>query len=86
MKAEWLEPWLKRVGRNVRIPGNASCSQNLKIALGFAAENPKKDHVSVLFVISCPNYDSPAGIRMNNSAYTSFPVESETLLMEGCDV
>ena len=23
---------------------------------------------------------------MNNSAYTSFPVESETLLVEGCQV
>ena len=86
MKAEWLAPWLNRVGEEVKIPGNSSCSQNLKIALGFAAANPKPDHTSVLFVISCRNYFSPRGVRMNNEAYTSFPVESEILLMEGCEV
>ncbi len=88
MKPEWLEPWIEKVGANcVCIPGNTSCSQNLRVAIGFAIpEHPKPDFTSVLFVISCKNYESPAGIRMNNEAYTSFPVEREILLVEGCGV
>ena len=37
MKEEWLQPWIEKVGQKVRIPGNTSSSQNLKVALGFAA-------------------------------------------------
>ncbi len=84
MKVQWLKPWLKIVGSHVNIPGYASCSQNLKIALGFATGNPKPEYTSVLFVISSQNYTAPDGVRMNNEAYTSYPVESEILLMEGC--
>ena len=84
MKADWLYAWQKSVGKYVNMPGNASCSQNLKIALDFAITNLKQDNISVLFVISCQNYNSPSGIRMNNKAYSSFPSESEILLMEGC--
>lgn len=86
MKEEQLTPWIQNIGKLVSIPGNASCSQNLKIALGFALNNPKAKHVPTLFVISCRNYESPQGIRMNNEAYTAFPCERETLLMEGCIV
>ena len=86
MKLEWLQPWIDKVGKWVKIPGNSSCSQNLKIALGFAAENTNKDLISVLFVISSENYESPRSIRMNNKAYSSFPSESEILLTEGCEI
>ena len=88
MKQEWLDPWIQSVGKEVCIPGNNSCSQNLKVALGFAAGEgkPKPQHLAVLFAICCRNYDSPSGIRMNNEAYTSYPVEREMLLTEGCGV
>lgn len=65
------------------LPGNASCSQDVKTALGFALDYPKTDHVSVLFVISCRNYEGPRGIRLNNEAYSAFPGEREILLTEG---
>ena len=67
----------------IRLPGNTSCSQSIGIGLKFALENPKQDHQATLFVISCQNYFSIKGVRMNNEAYTSYPSEGEILLMEG---
>ena len=46
----------------------------------------KAEDIAVLFVICCRNYQSPAGIRMNNEAYTSYPSEKEVLLCEGCEL
>ena len=66
MKEEWLTPWKKAYGK-ISMPGNTSCSQNLRVAIGFAIPTePKANFTSVLFVISCRNYTSPKGIRMNN--------------------
>jgi hypothetical protein len=36
----------------VKLPGNSSCSQNIKIALNFALKNLKEDHTPVLFAIT----------------------------------
>lgn len=70
----------------VHIPGNASCSQSIRVGLDFAFKNLKDDFIPVLFVFSCHNYYSPNGIRMNNEAYSSYPTEREVLLREGCKV
>ena len=70
----------------MNIACNWSCSQNIKIALANAYNNPILDDVPVLFVISCRNYDSPAGMRLNHEAYTSYPHEREVMLVEGCPV
>ena len=40
----------------------------------------------VLFVISCQNYLSFQGFRLNNEGYTAYPLEQEVLLVEGCEV
>ncbi len=50
MQAEWDEA--KTVPMSVRLPGNTSCSQNLKVALKFATGKPKVDHKAVLFVVA----------------------------------
>ena len=87
MKQEWLDPWLQNVREDVNIPGSTSCSQSLKVALGFSGvKSPKADYTSVLFLFCIRNYYSPSGVRMNNEAYTSFPVEGETLFTEGMEV
>ncbi len=99
MKSEWVLPYEQNTfnhvfkkGDNkgkplyVHLPGNQSCSQNLKVALRFAIGNRKEDYISTLFVISCQNYCSPDGFRMNNEAYTAYPSEREILLRDGCPV
>lgn len=100
MKEEWIQPYEentfvntiqeegKQKGRPVfvHIPGNASCSQDLRVALEFAILNLAPDCIPVIFVFSCQNYYSPDGIRMNNESYTSYPSEREVLLREGCKV
>lgn len=47
---------------------------------------PRPGFTSVLFVLSCRNYNSPFGIRLNNPAFSAFPEEDEFLLSEGCGV
>ena len=95
MKEEWLLPYEQNTMRKdnqygypmcIRLPGNTSTSQNLKVGLEFATQNPKPDHVPVLFVFVIQNDDRFSGIRMNNSAYTAYPSEREILLTEGADV
>ena len=87
MRHEWITPYLNKVGGGyVHIPGNTSCSRNPLVALGFALNEVKEDFVPVLFVIACQNYCEPAGILMNNEAYTAYPEEGEFLLEEGCRV
>ena len=86
MKKEWVDPYRQYIGKRkvVCLPGNSSCSYDLKVALGFATSNP--DMTPTLFVISVRNNVSPQGMRMNNEAYTSYPGENEILLREGCEV
>lgn len=94
MKKKWIEEYETNMytkGTNdngsaliIRIPGNTSCSQNLKVAMNFAIKNLREGLISVLFVITCQNWFSPSGIRMNNQAYTSYPFECEYLFREGC--
>lgn len=56
------------------------------IGLRFALEELKVDHKPILFVIGCQNYEGICGMSMNNEAYSSYPIEAEVLLMEGCRV
>lgn len=87
MKEDWLQPYFMALGKNrVNLPGNTSCSRSLKVALQYATRNQRPKHMPCLFVISCRNYNSPFGIRMNNEAFTAFPSEGELLLSEGCGV
>ena len=83
MKEEWLQPYIQVVGGyEIKLPGNNSCSKSLKVALGFAFKNTRAEYQPVLYAISIANYTSQ-GSRMNNEAYTAFPVEREILLSEG---
>ena len=86
MKDEWVQPYVDRVGGEVGLPGNNSCSKSPVVALGFALNEPKKDMKPTLFVISCQNYRKISGITMNNEAYSAYPSEAEVLLCEGCAV
>lgn len=86
MRESWLQDYQDKIFKEIKIAGNASCSQNLKTALEFATRSTKEDHLNVLFVIVCQNYYGPKGIRMNNEAYTKFPREREILLTNGCAV
>lgn len=88
MREKWIEPYEEQAGQlsEVYLPGNISCSRDPMVALGFAHNSDKEELIPVFFVITCQNFFSPAGIRMNNEAYTSYPVEDEYLLMEGCNV
>ena len=84
MKQEWVIPYYEMVGGNhINIPGNTSCSRDMKVALGFALDKPKQDHEPVLFVFSIHNYFPPLCIAMNNEAFTAYPSEGEVLLTEG---
>ena len=42
--------------------------------------------IPVLFVMSCQNYESFSGLRLNNEAYTAYPYEQEIILAEGSEV
>ena len=81
MKEDWIAPWEQNTatGNEICLPTTSSCSQNLGVALGFAFKNPRAEYNPVLFAISVQNYIS-RGMRMNNEAYTAFPVEREILL------
>jgi hypothetical protein len=65
------------------ITSNSSCTQNLKVALGYAFKNPQEHLKPVLFVFSIQNYYGFNGIRLNNEAYTSYPGEREILMRDG---
>ena len=89
MKSMWIADYEAEVGKGeICLPGNTSTSRSPKTALGFALDKADKnpEMIPVLFVILCQNYDSPAGIFMNNSAYTAYCHEGEFLLMEGFEV
>ena len=70
----------------LNLPSMISCSFNLKTALEFAFNEIKPDHCHVLFVITLHNFKVYAGFRLNNPAYSSYPSESELLMMEGLEV
>ena len=74
----------KWVAEGVRLQGNYSFSRNLKVALKFAFQNAKSEHLPTLFVIACQNYNQPRGFLMSNEAYSAYPSESEFVFMEGC--
>ena len=83
---DFIDPYELMAGQDiVCLPGNKSCSKDPTVALGFAFNNLKPEQSPVLFIISCQNYRSPSGIRMNNEAYTAYPLEDEFLLMDGCE-
>ena len=73
---------------DVNLSGFSSCTQNLKVALEFCFKESEFNYnkIPVLFVISCQNYESITGFRLNNSAYATYPYEEEILLMEGSRV
>lgn len=85
MKEEWISQYEAKSNppKCVRLPGSVSCSRDLRVALEFATNKPKEDHVPVVFMILNKNYVQPNGMRMNNEAYTSYPSEGEVLLQEG---
>jgi len=85
MKNEWVAPYISEVGKEIMLPGNNSCSKDLTVALNFAVPKVIQDQFTpTLFVIACRNYRGFNGMVMNNEAYSSYPSESEVLLMEGC--
>ena len=85
MKIEWVQPYINVAGGDsIRLPGNNSCSKSLNVALGFACDHPKDNHIATLFVIACQNFFSIRGVTMNNQALTAYPSEGEVLMMEGC--
>lgn len=87
MKNEWVAPYISEVGKRIMLPGNNSCSKDLTVALNFAVPKVIQDQFTpTLFVIACRNYRGFNGMVMNNEAYSSYPSESEVLLMEGCDM
>lgn len=96
MKNEWVAPYEQSITfehknkdgdpLTVFLPGNTSFSQDLLVALTFATANARDDCFPVLFVLSCHNWFSPPGVRMNNEAYTAYPEECEFLMMEGTEV
>ena len=71
----------------IMLPQATSCSKDPLVALDFAMPEWIKDNQTpTLFVFACQNYKMIQGMTMNNEAYTSYPVEDEYLLMEGCNV
>lgn len=74
----------------IHLPGNVSFSHHLKDALGaIQASSGQVDldeQKPVLFVLSCQNYMSSQGVRLNNEAFTSYPGDQEMLLRQGCRV
>ena len=86
MKKDWLEPYIKNVGKKVHLKGMTSTSKDVKVALGFALDEEKEQHIAVLFMIGNQNFVGPNGIFMNHECYSSYPAESELLLQEGCPV
>ena len=87
MKQEWIDPYIANIsGPPVHLPGNNSCSRSLKVALSFALNSQNPDTIPIIFLLACKNFTSPAGMAMNNEAYTAYPSEGEVLLVEGCSV
>lgn len=86
--SESISNYQNVIMQKVRLPGCSSCSQDLSIGLDYAFKNSTNNlyDKSILFVISCQNYDSFPGIRLNHKNYTLYPHEEEILLCEGCEV
>jgi hypothetical protein len=74
MKDEWLQPFIKAAGGPlIALPGNNSCSYSLSVALQYACDNAKKDHIPTVFIIVVHNYTKINGVAMNNEALTAYP-------------
>merc|ERR1712070_613752 len=88
MKDEWLLPYVHQVGgERIMLPGNNSCSKNIKVALEFAVPKELKEgYTPTLFVIAIRNYSSFNGVALSNEAYTAYPNEAEVLLTDGCSM
>ena len=86
MQEDWTYKYRDKIGNQIRLNGNTSCSRKLIVALGFALDNLKLYHTPVLFVTACQNFYAPKGIMMNNDHYSAYPEENELLLQEGCKV
>ena len=92
LKEEGIEPFEQSKCRGspnphpIRLNNNNSCSFTIGTVLEFATKNPDgQDGLKpVIMAISCQNFYSPDGIRINNEAYSMFVGECEFLLMEGC--
>lgn len=65
----------------IRFPGATSCTQELSVAFTFAfSKDAADDMMPTIFIISVKNYDVPAGMRLNNEAYTAYPSEGELVM------
>ena len=49
-------------------------------------ESLPKDTKPVLFVITCQNYDSFGGVKVDSLANQAYPKEEEIILKQGCEV
>lgn len=85
MKQEWIDPFLKNIGKEVCIPGYTSCSRVPSVALGFALQGGISDKQPVIFLNVVHNYGFTGGVMMNSEAYSSYPHEAEILLYEGIE-
>ena len=86
MSQEWINDYEQNCFTRIKMPGNNSCTKDLKVAMKNATENATLDQKSVLFVVSCQNYKMYQGRRLNNEAIHAYPSECEVLLKESCDV
>ena len=86
MKQEWIQPYLDKVGEDVRPAGCNSYSRNLTVALEFAFKGQAQDKKPVLFLLLHRNWSGNGSVMMNGKAYSSYPSEGEMLLMEGIEV
>ena len=88
MKQEWIEGYAQHVsdGDLFELEGQTSCSQHLKIGLGFAFGGSNAEMTPVLFIYTIQNWAAYQGVRLNNEAFSAYPYEQEVLLKEGCFV
>ena len=56
MKQEWIQPYVDKVGKDVRPAGSNSYSRNLTVALKFAFQDQAQDKKPVLFLLFHKNY------------------------------
>ena len=58
MKEDWIAPWEQNTatGKQICLPTTSSCSQNVRVALGFALKSPRAEFQPVLFAIAVQNY------------------------------
>lgn len=87
MLDNWIKPYVKEMGKSVKLPGNNSCSKSLPVALVFAFKKQNDmNKKPTLFVIATRNYNGIAGVSLNTRETTAYPSEGEVLLAEGCEV